>query len=427
MVRLRSPSILSAVEGLMRPHLRFFLSLLIISTLFLPAKAASEESVKIFLISSSGCHACHKVKQEVLPRIEEKYKEKISIEELDRNKSENYLRLLELQDEYNWHPKKIEVPTILIDGKFLVGLGDIDKYLEMYIDLALSSVPVPLDRNPPEAPALLRDKHPSKAAPDVELSTDPVSRFNLIRPLGVITAGLIDGINPCAFTVIIFFISFLALQGYGKREILVIGLSFILAVFIIYVLIGLGLFSFLFQLKTYWLAVKLVYVAGAGLCFILACLAFYDFLKFRRTGQTQGLVLQLPPKLKQRIHRIIGLYYRKGKDESSEQGKSSVLRLIFSAFIVGCFISLFEAVCTGQVYLPTIVFVLKTTPLKLKAFSYLLVYNLMFILPLWLILLFALWGVTSQQFGKLAQKHIGTIKILMVALFLGLGLFLIWQ
>ena len=392
----------------MRPHLRFFLSLLIISTLFFPAKAVSEESVKIFLISSSRCHACHEVKQNVLPRIKEKYKEKISIEELNRDKPENYLRLLKLQDEYNWHPKEIKVPTILIDGKFLTAFGDIDKYLEMYIDLALGSVP-------------------AKPAPDVKSSTDPVSRFKLIRPLGVITAGLIDGINPCAFTVIIFFISFLALQGYGKREILTIGLSFILAVFIIYVLIGIGLFSFLFQLKTYWLAVKLVYVAGAGLCFILACLAFYDFLKFRRTGQTQGLVLQLPPKLKQRIHRIIGLYYRKGKDESSEQGKSSVLRLIFSAFIVGCFISLFEAVCTGQVYLPTIVFVLKTTSLKLKAFSYLLVYNLMFILPLWLILLFALWGVTSQQFSKLAQKHMGTIKILMVALFLGLGLFLIWQ
>jgi hypothetical protein len=173
--------------------------------------------------------------------------------------------------------------------------------------------------------------------------------------------------------------------------------------------------------------VKIVYIAGALLCFTLAGFAFYDFVKFYRTHQAQEMVLQLPPKLKEGIHRIIGLYYRKGKDIASQDKKSNILRLILSAFVVGCIVSLFEAICTGQVYLPTIVFVLKTTPLKLRAFFYLLLYNLLFIFPLWMILLFALWGVTSQQFGKFAQRHIGVIKIMMMGLFLGLGFFLIWQ
>jgi cytochrome c biogenesis protein CcdA len=390
--------------------MRLKIPILILFLLF-PATALSQtqtdKPVEILLFTSTHCHPCQEVENEVIPRLKEKYGGKINIQELDFDKPENYVRLLELQDKYDWHPTRDLTPTLFINGKFLVGSDNINKYSNIYIDSELSKrgyIPV------------------SGAKPSVDL----ISRFKLIRPLGVIVAGLIDGINPCAFTAIIFFISFLALQGYGKRQVLAIGLSFILAVFVIYVLIGLGLFSFLYQLKSYWVIVKIVYVAGALLCFILAGLAFYDFLRFRRTRQTQDLILKLPPGLKQRIQGIIGLYYRKSKDKDS-QDKNHILRLIAYAFVVGCLVSFFEAVCTGQVYLPTIVFVLKTTPLKLKAFFYLLIYNLMFILPLWLILLFALWGVTSEQFSKLAQKHMGTIKILMMALFLGLGLFLIWQ
>lgn len=379
--------------------------LILISFLLFPTIGFSQtgEPVKIFLFMSAHCHPCQRVKEKVIPAVKEKYRERIKIEELDIDKASNTLKLLELQDRYNWHPRRDLTPTLLIDGKFLVGSDEIGRYLEMYIDMALS-------------------KEGYSSTPEVESSQDLISRFKLMAPLGVVVAGLIDGVNPCAFAVIIFFISFLALQGYGKREVLVIGCSFIAAVFIIYVLIGLGLFGFLYQLRAYWSLVKILYTGGALLCFILSGLAFYDFVKLRRTHQTQDLILQLSPRLKERIHRIIGLYYRKGKDNDD---KKHILRLILSAFIVGCFVSLFEAVCTGQVYLPAIVFVLKATPLKLKALFYLLLYNLMFVFPLWLILLFAFWGVTSQQFSKLARKHMGTIKILMAALFLGMGIFLI--
>ncbi len=382
--------------------------ILILFLLFsITAFPQTERPVEILLFTSAHCRPCQKVDSEVIPRLKKEYGGKINIQEFDFNKPENYVRLLELRDKYEWHPERDLTPTMFIDGKFLVGFDDINKYSKIYIDTALSKK--------------------GYASTKTKSSIDLVSRFKLFSPLAVILAGLIDGVNPCAFTVIIFFISFLTLQGYGKRQILTIGLSFILAVFITYVLIGLGLFNFLFKLAGYPITVKLLYIAGALLCFILAGLAFYDFIKFRQTRQAQDLVLQLPKGLKDRIHRIIGLYYRKGQDKDREDKKVHPLRLVLSAFIVGFFVSLFEAVCTGQVYLPTIVFVLKATPLKLEALFYLLLYNLMFILPLWIIMLLALWGVTSGQFSRFAQRHMGVIKILMMTLFLGLGLFLIWQ
>jgi len=113
--------------------------------------------------------------------------------------------------------------------------------------------------------------------------------------------------------------------------------------------------------------------------------------------------------------------------QRSENFKRDIPRLVLSALITGFLVSLLEAVCTGQTYLPTITFVLKTTHLRLQALVYLLLYNLMFVVPLFIIFLFALWGVTSEQFSKFLRKHLLLIKLLMAALFFGLGIYLIWR
>jgi len=81
-------------------------------------------------------------------------------------------------------------------------------------------------------------------------------------------------------------------------------------------------------------------------------------------------------------------------------------------------VSLLEAVCTGQLYLPTIVFVLKESTLRLRALGYLLLYNLMFIFPLLLILILALFGTTSEHFSQFLKKHLVIMKVSMAILLL---------
>jgi cytochrome c biogenesis protein CcdA len=78
-------------------------------------------------------------------------------------------------------------------------------------------------------------------------------------------------------------------------------------------------------------------------------------------------------------------------------------------------------------YLPTIAFVLKSSHLKLQAFAYLLLYNTMFILPLLAVFVFALAGATSEDFGRFIKRHMLLVKLLMAALFFGLGMFLLWR
>jgi cytochrome c biogenesis protein CcdA len=239
--------------------------------------------------------------------------------------------------------------------------------------------------------------------------------------VAIIAAGLADGINPCAFTVIVFFISFLTVMGYRRREMAVIGSIYILAVFLTYLGIGLGFFRILYLWKNFRLISKAVYILVGGLSLFLGLMAVRDYWVYKRTGNTDDMALSLPRSIKNRIHAIVGEYYRRDKSRQSR----ALVRLAASAFVVGFLISLLESVCTGQIYLPTIIFVLKEGGLRVKAFVYLLVYNVMFVIPLVGVLVFALVGVNSRQFEGFARRHLGTVKLAMAAVFLALGLVLL--
>jgi len=256
---------------------------------------------------------------------------------------------------------------------------------------------------------------------------DLAVRFKSFKTVGIIAAGLGDGINPCAFTVIVFFISFLSLQGYRKKELVAIGLSFILAVFITYILIGLGLFNIIYSLDKFLWVRKIFNIAIGIFSITLGVLSVYDLVNFKKTSHTEGLILQLPETVKNQIHKIIGWHYRKPKESGRKESKPHILKLALSAVVTGFLVSFLELVCTGQLYLPTIKFALKNTQFKLQALIYLLIYNIMFIVPLTIIFILALLGVTSEQFSKFLRKHLEDIKILMALLFFSLGIFLLWR
>lgn len=366
-----------------------------------------QEPRKLKVFYSLTCDRCAEIKNTVMPEVEKKFKGRITIEYLEISDVENYKQLLALEEK---HGAKIKntLPVFYCEGYFLNGTGNVKSALLWVITQALQNPA--MEGNSGELPAV-----------------DLIARFKAFEPLAITSAGLIDGINPCAFTVIVFFISFLALQGYKRRDLAIIGLAFILAVFLTYLLIGVGVFTFLYRLKGFWVFTKVFNFLIGSFSIVLGFFALYDLIKFMKTGQADELALQLPQAVKNRIHSVIGLYYRQPKTGLNTEvvRRASVLRLTSSALITGFLVALLELICTGQVYLPTITFVLKAAPLKIQALGFLLLYNLMFILPLFVIFLFALLGVTSGQFAAFLKKHLLTVKLLMAVLFFGLGVFLL--
>ena len=96
------------------------------------------------------------------------------------------------------------------------------------------------------------------------------------------------------------------------------------------------------------------------------------------------------------------------------------------AFVTGFVISLIELACTGQVYLPTIMFVLSVPEMAAQAFLYLVLYCLAFILPLIVVFLTSYFGTTLQQLGLFVTRHTAAIKALTGLVFVGLALWMTW-
>jgi hypothetical protein len=81
-------------------------------------------------------------------------------------------------------------------------------------------------------------------------------------------------------------------------------------------------------------------------------------------------------------------------------------------------------ICTGQLYLPTIGYIMTIPKLRAYAFLNLVLYNIMFIIPLAGIFVAAYFGVTSEKMAIVTKEHTGTVKLLTAILFIGLGVFL---
>jgi hypothetical protein len=96
------------------------------------------------------------------------------------------------------------------------------------------------------------------------------------------------------------------------------------------------------------------------------------------------------------------------------------------AFVTGFAVSIVELACTGQVYLPTIIFVMGAPEMRVRAFFYLLLHNLVFILPLVVVFWLAFFGTTSEQLRRFIHRHAATVKPTTSGLFLILAGWLIY-
>jgi len=231
-----------------------------------------------------------------------------------------------------------------------------------------------------------------------------IARFRSFGLLTVLAAGLVDGLNPCAFATIVFFISYLAFMGRKGREVLGVGTAFALGVFLTYLGVGVGFLKFLASLPFLDALSRWVYGLTAAMCLFLALGSLYDWWQACK-GKPEEMRLKLPTRLRRRINQVI----REG---------ARMRAFVGVTFVTGAVISVIELACTGQVYLPTIIFVLGVPGLRTRAGLYLVLYNLMFVLPLVVVFLLAYFGTTAQQLGLFIHRRASTIKLATAGLFL---------
>src|SRR5574338_1692831 len=199
----------------------------------------------------------------------------------------------------------------------------------------------------------------------------------------VIVAAAVDGINPCAFTVLLLFITaMLATLQAGEQSVNAIrvrllgqGGIYIAAVFLTYLGLGVGLLKTLDFFTRQHLPARI----GALAAILFGLWMLKDFFL-----PDLGWRLQAPSQV--------------GTMARQMAKKATVPALILGGFLIG----LCTVPCSGAVYLG-VLSLLALQPSALLGFGYLVLYNVIFVLPLVLILVIA---SARPTLNKLAQCNL---------------------
>lgn len=294
----------------------------------------------------------------------------ISIEkEIDEISKNINLTIYEIDDEgildklkqtykYNNIDSKVKIPTLIIDGNFYIGKEEILNYYNK------------------------------------NYSSGNIFKVSLL--------GFIDGFNPCAISILLIFSSFLILTD-KKKKLLLIGFSYILGSSITNLVLGLGILKLTSIIKDYTNFIQIIYIITLVICAYVIIINFVDI--FNGLRNNDKIKNQLNINIKYKINAVI------------TKGLNSKF-LIFISFFLGAIIAILEFGCTGQVYLPTLLYM---DTLNISKIFLLIIYNLMFALPLVIFLLLSIIFKPEQIRKKLMKKSYYikiVVNIVLIILFI---------
>ena len=193
------------------------------------ARKPTAAVLRIVFFHSLTCNECRKVKR-VLERILKPWGGRVRVEWKSTGDIQVFRELL-LYDEHCCYGVRTKSPPVMFVGRrHLEGEKRIYKDLARVVGEELAAGAVTY--RPSAGPA-------TKGGGDVP--EEIVGRLRGFRIGALAAAGLLDGVNPCAFTTVVFLLSMLAHLGKTRRQLAVVGVGFTAAVFLTYFLLGLGL------------------------------------------------------------------------------------------------------------------------------------------------------------------------------------------
>ena len=225
--------------------------------------------------------------------------------------------------------------------------------------------------------------------------------------LTVLLAGLADGFNPCAFSIVIVLAGILAVGGRKRRARMLGGWAFCIASFLAYMAMGLGLMRLIRALESLRTVHDVVMALLSLSLFVLAALSVRDAFRYRKEKVPSAIALQLPDKVK-RLIRVVA--------ETSWSGPAVVI----TGFGCGFLVTLLDSLCTGQIYVPVLALISREVE-AWRSLMLLAVYNLAFIAPLIVIFILAAKGADSERMSHWSKCNVFPAKIAMGAIFALLG------
>ncbi len=286
------------------------------------------------------------------------------------------------------------VPAIAYCGRMVTGFSDTPTHRRWFVEQFDSCRQAVADDRPWDQ----AERHVPLDLPLLG-PTDPQS-FGL--PALTLSLGLLDSINPCAFFVLLFLLSLMVHLRSRARMALVGGL-FVLVSGAVY-----------FAVMTAWLNVFLVVgqlawitALAGGVALVLATLNIKDFLLPGR-GPSASIPEGAKPGLFRRMRGLLNV--------------DSLPALLTGTLVLAVSANSYELLCTAgfpMIYTR----ILSLSDLSTTGYyAYLALYNLVYILPLMLIVTLF---VTTLGSRKLSEREGRVLKLLSGLMMLQLGLLLL--
>jgi thiol-disulfide isomerase/thioredoxin len=343
------------------------ISVSLLSTLFLIPITDAQSSVSLYYFYGEDCPHCRALTI-IIEELEASYPElEVHKFEITYNTTNSELFNAFIQA---YNPPAVDIPAVFIGNKSLIGYELTKESLEHEIVFCLQN-------KCPDSRSFVKGKG--------EYNEEP----NLPPLTMLIVTGLTEGIiNLCGFAVLIVLLASLLLVN-SKLKVLSIGLVFIASILATRLLIGLGVLEFyLFSgMNPVARAIVILMVVSAGIINIA------DFWRDKAT-------LAIHSSLKPTLRRL-----------ASYASLPGALLLGFLATLVGL-------PCTGYLYLKSI---LDIAVAPSRTIFYLLLYNLFYALPLFVILAIIYKGTSPEDIEEWRKGKRRSMKLIAGLVMLALG------
>lgn len=214
----------------------------------------------------------------------------------------------------------------------------------------------------------------------------------------ILGSALIDSINPCAIGVLILMISVILAGKKSIGKMLFLGGLYILAIFVTYLLAGLGLLYFLATIPLFVTEYLSIFVGT--LIILFGIVEIKDYFWYGR-----WFSLGIPLIFTKKIHQL------------------AQNATIPGVILTGVFVAGVELPCTGAPYLAIITILSQN--FNFAAFLLLVLYNIIFVMPLVIILIMVAAGVKLHVVKAWKQESRGLMRLMIGLLLVGLGWLLI--
>lgn len=177
----------------------------------------------------------------------------------------------------------------------------------------------------------------------------------------ITSSAFVDSINPCAIAVLLFVLSALVFFG-DRKKILKVGIAFILGLYITYFLFGAGIF---YALKiNSWINPTIFHWVMGIFGIVMGLLNIKDYFWYGGGG----FLVEIPRKWRPKMSLLLA--------------RATTVPV---AFLTGALVTAFELPCTGGPYV-FVLGILSQSTSKLLILPILAYYNILFSLPLIIIL-----------------------------------------